>query len=43
MVENALTELRFRFVQAMEQHQKQKAAKPESGAPGAEPKEQAGS
>jgi len=35
-VENALTELRFRFVQAMEQHQKLKAA-------GAEPKEQASS
>ena len=25
LVENAVTELRFRFVQAMEQHQKQKA------------------
>src|ERR1700737_276581 len=26
MIENALTELRFRFVQAMEQHQKRTAA-----------------
>ena len=32
MVENALTELRFRFVQAMEEHQKRKAAASENPA-----------
>ena len=36
LIENALTELRFRFVQAMEQHQKASAAAVES-APAAEP------
>ncbi len=43
MVENALTELRFRFVQAMEEHQKRKAAgKSESPAEVPVKEEQAG-
>jgi hypothetical protein len=33
LLENALTELRFRFVQAMEQHQKKTAAGAVEGAP----------
>ncbi len=41
-VENALTELRFRFVQAVEQHQKQKAVQPDAPAAATESKEQAG-
>lgn len=35
LIENSLTELRFRYVQAMERHQKQAAAK--SGGAAAEP------
>jgi hypothetical protein len=37
LIENALTELRFRFVQAMEQHQKKAAAGTVEGAPAEEP------
>ena len=40
LIENVLTELRFRFVQAMEQHQKKAAAaaaQPAPSAPAAEP------
>jgi hypothetical protein len=37
LIENALTELRFRFVQAMEQHQKKAAAAAEAVAPAEEP------
>jgi len=36
LIENSLTELRFRFVQAMEQHQKKASAPP--AAPGEPPK-----
>ena|ERR1700676_5540781 len=36
LIENALTELRFRYVQAMEQHQKKAAAAAVEGAPAAE-------
>jgi hypothetical protein len=37
LLENALTELRFRFVQAMEQHQKKTAGGAVEGAPASEP------
>ena len=37
LLENALTELRFRFVQAMEQHQKKAAAAAVEGAPAEAP------
>lgn len=37
LIENALTELRFRFVQAMEQHQKKAAAAAQPAAPASEP------
>ena len=37
LLENALTELRFRFVQAMEQHQKKTAAGAVEQAPAGEP------
>ena len=37
LLENSLTELRFRFVQAMEQHQKKAASAPESSATTSEP------
>jgi hypothetical protein len=37
LIENALTELRFRFVQAMEQHQKKAAAGAVEGTPVQEP------
>jgi hypothetical protein len=33
LIENALTELRFRFVQALEQHQKKTSAAAETAAP----------
>ena len=36
LIENALTELRFRFVQALEQHQKKTSAAAETVAPAAE-------
>ena len=36
LIENALTELRFRFVQALEQHQKKTSAAAETAAPAAE-------
>lgn len=36
LIENALTELRFRFVQAMEQHQKKAAAATAEGTPSVE-------
>ena|SRR5579864_2085760 len=42
LIENALTELRFRFVQAMEQHQKKAAAAAETGTPAAEPPQSEG-
>jgi len=42
LIENAVTELRFRFVQAMEQHQKQKAAQGEPSAAAGETTGQAG-
>jgi uncharacterized protein DUF1844 len=41
LIENSLTELRFRFVQAMEQHQKKTAAPPTADQE-AEPEGQAG-
>ena len=42
LLENAITELRFRFVQAMEQHQKKTAAaNADSGAPAAQPSQTA--
>ena len=34
LIENSLTELRFRFVQAKEQHQRKGAAKPEANTEG---------
>jgi hypothetical protein len=37
LIENALTELRFRYVQAMEQHQKKAAAGAVEGTPTEEP------
>jgi hypothetical protein len=37
LIENALTELRFRFVQAMEQNQKKAAAGAVEGTPTEEP------
>ena len=37
LIENTLTELRFRFVQAREQHQKQSAGAGQSAAPAGEP------
>ena len=37
LIENALTELRFRYVQAMEQHQKKAAAGAVEGTPVEEP------
>jgi hypothetical protein len=37
LIENALTELRFRYVQAMEQHQKKAAAGAVEGTPAEEP------
>ena len=37
LIENALTELRFRYVQAMEQHQKKAAAGAAEGTPAPEP------
>jgi Domain of unknown function (DUF1844) len=40
LVENALTELRFRFVQAMESKEKQAVAEAEPKKPEAEPKEE---
>ena len=43
LVENALTELRFRFVQAMEQSQKQAAAEPPASAGEPKTEGQAGS
>jgi hypothetical protein len=42
LVENSLTELRFRFVQVMEQHQKKKSAAGEAPAAEAETERQAG-
>ncbi|MGD0437103.1 MAG: DUF1844 domain-containing protein [Bryobacteraceae bacterium] len=42
LVENSLTELRFRFVQVMEQHQKKKSAIPETPPDPAETERQAG-
>jgi hypothetical protein len=42
LVENSLTELRFRFVQVMEQHQKKKSAIPETPSDPAETERQAG-
>ncbi|HWY45747.1 MAG TPA: DUF1844 domain-containing protein [Bryobacteraceae bacterium] len=36
LIENALTELRFRFVQALEQHQKKTSAAAETAAPAEE-------
>ena len=37
LIENTITELRFRFVQTMEQHQKKAAATEATGAASAEP------
>ncbi len=38
LIENAVTELRFRFVQAMEQHQKRSAEQAGTGTESAQPK-----
>src|SRR5579864_2657630 len=42
LIENALTELRFRYVQAMEQHQNKAAGAAAQGTPAAEPPQSEG-